>query len=312
MKIPLFDGHCDTLFRLTYLPQQQLANSKGQWNLERVGCYGPMAQFFAVYWDSAAPFYQMMVKREFKTFEKEMKRNADAITHCRTAAEAERTFREGKVAAFLSVEGAELIGCSLEELQKAYDRGVRAVNPTWNHANALSGSHMDEPNRGLSDLGKDYVQKMQQLGMLVDVSHLSDPGFWDVMELARKPIIATHSDSRAVFSHTRNLTDEQFTAIMKNQGVAGLNAYTRFLGEGSVTEETLIAHLEHFLSLGGEKNVALGGDWDGCESLPEGYTGVWSWASLYENLLRRNYSEKLVKDLFFHNMMRVVKKVCTG
>lgn len=310
MKIPLFDGHCDTLFRLTYAPQNQLSDDKGQWNLQRIGCFGPMAQFFAVYWDSATPFYKMMVKREFKVFEKEMKRNADVITHCRNAAEADKAFKEGKTAAFLSVEGAELIGCSLTELQKAYDRGVRAVNPTWNHANALSGSHMDEPERGLSELGREYVQKMQQLGMLVDVSHLSEPGFWDVMEVAQKPIIATHSDSRAVWNHTRNLTDEQFTAIMKNQGVAGLNAYTAFLGEGKVTEDTLIAHLEHFLSLGGEKNVALCGDWDGCDSLPEGYSGVWSWAGLYETLLQRNYPEKLVRDLFFNNMMRVVKKVC--
>lgn len=311
MKIPLFDGHCDTLFYLTHRPQEQLSSSHGQWSLERSQCFGPMAQFFALYWDSAAPFYKMMVKREYKVFQQECRRNASRMAHCRTAAEADKAFKEGKVAAFLSMEGAELMGCSLESLQKAYDMGVRAVNPTWNHANALSGSHKEEPNRGLSPLGVEYVTKMQQLGMLVDVSHLSDSGFWDVMELAKKPIIATHSDSRAVFSHTRNLTDEQFTAIMRNQGVAGLNAYTHFLGEGEVTEKTLIAHLEHFLSLGGEKNVALGGDWDGCDSLPKGYTGVWSWAMLYESLLRLNYSEKLVKDLFFNNMMRTVKKVCT-
>lgn len=310
MKIPLFDGHCDTLFYLTRKPQEQLSTSHGQWSLEKIGCFGPMAQFFALYWDSALPFYKMMVKREYKVFQQECKRNAGRMTHCRTAAEAEKAFKENKVAAFLSMEGAELMGCSLDSLQKAYNMGVRAVNPTWNHANALSGSHMEEPTRGLSDLGKQYVTKMQELGMLVDVSHLSDPGFWDVIGLAKKPIIATHSDSRAVCPHTRNLTDEQFTALMQNQGVTGLNAYTRFLGEGEVTEETLIAHLEHFLSMGGEKNVALGGDWDGCDSLPKGYSGVWSWASLYESLLKLNYPEKVVKDLFYGNMMRVVKKVC--
>ena len=107
------------------------------------------------------------------------------------------------------------------------------------------------------------------------------------------------------------LTDEQFHAIMKCHGAVGLNAYARFLGEGQVTTQTLIAHLEHFLSLGGERTVALGGDWDGCGELPVGYTGVWSWANLYETLLRLNYKESLVKDLFYNNLMRTVSRICT-
>lgn len=311
MKPSVFDGHCDTISRLARMPMERLAGNSGQWDLDRVDCFGQQAQFFAIFWDSALPMTKSVVKREFKVFRKECKMYRDRIQHCRTAREAKDAMAQGKVAAFLSVEGAELIGCSLKGLQEAYDEGVRAVNLTWNHANALSGSHMDHPEQGLTPLGVEYVQKMQQLGMLVDVSHLSDPGFWGVMEAATKPIIASHSNSRAVFSHTRNLTDEQFTAIMKNHGVAGLNAYAAFLGEGPVTGDTLLAHLEHFLSLGGEKNVALGGDWDGCDRLPQGYTGVWSWAEFYETLLRHNYPESLVKDLFFNNLMRTVRQVCT-
>ncbi len=311
MKPSVFDGHCDTISRLARMPMERLAGNSGQWDLDRVDCYGQQAQFFAIFWDSALPMTKSVVKREFKVFQKECKTYRDRIRHCRTAREAKDAMSQGKVAAFLSVEGAELIGCSLDGLQEAYDKGVRAVNLTWNHANALSGSHMDHPEQGLTPLGVEYVQKMQQLGMLVDVSHLSDPGFWGVMENATKPIIASHSNSRAVFSHTRNLTDEQFTAIMKNHGVAGLNAYAAFLGDGVVTGDTLLAHLEHFLSLGGEKNVALGGDWDGCDRLPQGYTGVWSWAEFYETLLQHNYPESLVKDLFFNNLMRTVRQVCT-
>ncbi|MCD8146159.1 MAG: dipeptidase [Clostridiales bacterium] len=311
MKPSVFDGHCDTISRLARMPMERLAGNSGQWDLNRVGDFGQQAQFFAIFWDSSLPMTKSVVKREFKIFQKECKTFRDRIQHCRTAREAKDAMSQGKVAAFLSVEGAELIDCSLEGLQKAYDQGVRAVNLTWNHANALSGSHIDHPEQGLTPLGVEYVRKMQQLGMLVDVSHLSDPGFWDVMETATKPIMASHSNSRAVFSHTRNLTDEQFTAIMKNHGVVGLNAYAAFLGDGAVTGDTLLAHLEHFLSLGGEKNVALGGDWDGCDRLPQGYAGVWSWADLYETLLLHNYPESLVKDLFFNNLMRTVRQVCT-
>jgi membrane dipeptidase len=310
-QIPVFDGHCDTLSRLLRVPQEQLAGNQGQWDLNRMGCFSNQAQFFALYWDSALPFAKLMVQRQLKLFQKQCRGERERITLCRTAEEANAAFRQGKIAAFLSVEGAELIDCSLSGLQKAYDSGVRAVNLTWNHANALSGSHCDHPEQGLTEAGKAYVQKMQQLGMLVDVSHLSDAGFWDVMEITRKPVIATHSNSRNVYSHSRNLTDEQFTAIMRYHGVAGLNAYAAFLGEGRVTSDTLLAHLEHFLSLGGEHNVALGGDWDGCSRLPEGYTGIWNWADFYNTLLQHNYSEELVRNLFFNNMMRTVNKVCT-
>lgn len=312
--IPLFDGHCDTLARLLLHPEERLFRAHGQWNLDLAVRYQPQAQFFAVYWDGKAPFARHFAKREKKIFLRDCKVFQDRVAHCRTAQQAKQAASQHKLAAFLSLEGAELIGCSERELVKWHKDGLRMINLTWNHANALSGSCSEEPERGLTQAGRSFVRKAQSLGILVDVSHLSDPGFWDVAELSAEtkiPLVASHSNSRSVFSHPRNLTDEQFNVIMKYHGVVGLNAYTRFLGEGSVTTETLIAHLEHFLSLGGERSVALGGDWDGCDRLPRGYTGVWSWAALYEALLQRNYRESLIQDLFYNNFMRTVNRVCT-
>ena len=144
------------------------------------------------------------------------------------------------------------------------------MNLTWNNPNALSGTNCEEPERGLSEQGRAFVREMQRLGMLVDVSHLSDPGFWDVIEIARWPIMASHSNSRAVWDHTRNLTDDMFTAIIKNHGVVGLNLCREFVG-GAEDIDALAGHLEHFLSLGGEKTVALGGDLDGCTTCREGH-----------------------------------------
>lgn len=311
MSFPYFDAHCDTVSRISRLPGRHLDRHTGQWDLNRLQAAAPKAQFFAVFYDSVLPGRERTVVHQIETFHKECARYPDRVAHCRTSAEAERAVSEGKLAAFLSVEGGELLDCSLEQLQWAYDQGVRAVNLTWNHANALSGSHKDEPERGLSGQGKAFVREMNRLGMIVDVSHLSDAGFWDVAETSEKPFMASHSNSRSVFFHTRNLTDAQFTAIIEKRGIVGLNCYTAFLGEGRVTMATLQKHLEHFLSLGGEKNVALGGDWDGCDSLPEGFEGCWSWLDFYEYLLRQNYPEALLRDLYFNNLMRTVKEVCT-
>lgn len=146
--------------------------------------------------------------------------------------------------------------------------------------------------------------------MLVDVSHLSDPGFWDVIDLANHPIFASHSNSRDICPHPRNLTDEQFMALVKNGGVAGLNMCDEFVGQAP-TINTLIEHIEHWLSLGGEENVSLGGDWDGISAMPVGIAGIQDLEKLAEELLRLNYSEAQVDRLFYQNLMRVVREVCT-
>ena len=148
--------------------------------------------------------------------------------------------------------------------------------------------------------------------MLVDVSHLSDPGFWDVAELAEqagKPFIAGHSNSRAVCGHVRNLTDEQFLAIIKSYGVAGLNMYGDFVGE-QPTLEGLIAHIEHWMALGGQNSIAIGGDWGGWDLFP-GMRDITGLETLYDRLLQMNYAEETVHAIFYDNMMRVVREVCT-
>lgn len=311
MKIPYFDAHCDTLSRMAYLPGAHLERRTGQWDLEKLSRFdGPKAQIFAVFYDSALPGASRAVERQIAVFCRECERNQDRVVSCVDASQAEQAFADGKLAAFLSVEGAELLDCSLERLEEAHAMGVRAVNPTWNHVNALSGTNAEEPERGLTPQGRAFVRKMERLGMLVDVSHLSDPGFWDVAEELSGPFFASHSNARAVFSHPRNLTDEQFTAIIDHNGVVGLNLYANFLGERADLD-TAIAHLEHWLELGGERTVALGGDLDGCSSLPEGITGIQDLDRLWERLLQRNYSEALVRALFFENLMRVVSEVCT-
>ena len=312
LDIELFDGHCDTV-----LMCHQFGGGFGRntyhVDLERAGKYRRYAQFFALFGqpeDFPGKSFREIFDAEYGLFRREMEANAGQIVHCRTAGEAEDVFATGKMAAFLSVEGAELLDCSLERLEEAHRLGVRAVNPTWNRANALSGTNAEESDKGLTLQGKAFVRKAEALGMLVDVSHLSDPGFWDVADTLSGPFFASHSNSRSMFSHARNLTDEQFTAIIEHDGVAGLNLFSLFLG-GKGDLETAAAHLEHWLELGGAGHISLGGDLDGCSPLAAGVEGVQDYDKLYEILLRRNHSEDLIRDLFFNNLMRVVSKVCT-
>ena len=157
----------------------------------------------------------------------------------------------------------------------------------------------------MSSQGKAFVRRAQALGILIDVSHLSDAGFWDLMEITSAPVVASHSDARALAPHTRNLTDEMFRAIRDTGGFVGVNFYVPFLGlDGSV--DAVLAHLEHFLDLEGEKTVGFGGDWDGCDSLPKGIGGIQDMEKIYERMLQRNYPEALIGDIFYNNLERTI------
>lgn len=310
MSHPYFDGHCDTVWRCGELGESMLENT-GHVDFTRLHRMAPCAQIFALFsdippgtggWDA--------FQRGHALFSQALSQSHGLARLCRTGEEIRLANAEGAVAALLSVEGAELLDCRLDRLETAWKLGVRAVNLTWNHANRLSGSCAEEPERGLSQEGRAFVRRMEELGVLPDVSHLSDPGFWDLMETARGPVIASHSNSRAQYFDKRSLTDEQFTAIMDRNGTVGINLYADFLGDDPDID-CVIGHMEHFWALGGEKTVALGGDLDGCGRLPRGIRGVQDMERLYDRLLQKNYSETLADDLFFRNLMRVVNQVCT-
>ena len=310
----LFDGHCDTVSRC-WREGWSLRSNPGNVDLERGGRFGAWGQFFALFAaeeDHPGIALEEVCRAQYTLFQREMAQNKDRMVHCRTGEEARAAFAAGKGAAFLSVEGAQLLGCSLEGLERAFRMGVRAVNPVWNHANRLCGSCAEEPERGLTAQGRTFCRRMEALGILVDVSHMSDAGFWDVAETLEGPFIASHSNARALCPHPRNLTDEMMREIIRRGGVAGINLFRAFLGEDTAGLEAVVAHIEHFLALGGEKNVALGGDLDGCgDQFPAGFAGIQDMEQIVEALLRRNYREELLHAIFFDNLMRVVNQVCT-
>lgn len=325
--IPYFDAHCDTVYRCLetgetsaldygdsreeqcryYAASAHLRRNGGHIDLERSRQFSRCAQFFALFHDAAeapADGLWAQCRRMHDFFLREMVDNADIVCHCRTGREADEAAAAGKTAALLSIEGADLLDCDVHKVETVTHWGVRLLNPVWNRANVLSGTNAEDPERGLSAKGRDFIRALEEYGIYPDVSHLSNAGFWDLVHIARRPIVASHSNARAVCPHRRNLTDDQFRAIRDSGGVVGLNLYLHFVGQP--TMDALVAHVEHFLALDGEKTLCLGGDLDGCEALAAGMTGMQDVPKLYEALKARGYSDALLEDIFWNNLRRLI------
>lgn len=306
-NIPYFDGHCDTIYECMGMGRSLRENS-GHVDLMRGQRYGRRAQFFALFdnvrelpegtaWTKLCQMHDWFCAQAAE--------NADVMALCRTGAEVDAAAAQHKTAALLSIEGADLLDCDMAHLETAASWGVRLLNPVWNYANRLSGSNAQQPEQGLTAYGRDFLQRMEELSIYVDVSHLSDAGFWDVVRLSRRPVVASHSNSRAVCPHRRNLTDDMFRAIRDSGGVAGLNYYQHFVGDDP-TMEGLVRHVEHFLELDGERSLCLGGDMDGCELLAGGMRGLEDVPLLWQALADRGYPQSLLEDLFWNNLRRLI------
>ena len=313
MNFPVFDFHCDTALALLGEDLNQAGNlRKNQLHidLERASRLGGYAQCFACFttpmmedWHHLSPI--VIFEREIATIQREIDKNKDLISIAYSPAEIRANQEAGKMSAILTLEGTAGFGHDPALLEDLYAIGFRVVSLVWNEQNPLAGSHVT--GGGLTDLGRVFVKEAQRLGMLIDVSHISDEGFWDMMKVTQGPIIATHSNSRSICNHSRNLTDDMFRAICETGGVAGYNACDAFTGE-KPTVDTICDHIFHFLQLDASgKHVALGGDLDGVDNMPEGFDGVQSWPVLAERLLARGLDEKTVMDIFWNNGLGVME-----
>ncbi|MVB10955.1 Membrane dipeptidase [Caprobacter fermentans] len=299
-----FDLHCDTATEC-YEKKLGLSENGLHIDLKRTKRFDLWAQVFAVFirdglrGEAAFHYFQAVVKNLKEMLAEEKENGAPVL--CRDGRELERARSGGRNMALLSIEGAAALGGELSNLAKTREEGVRMITLTWNGPNELGDGCMTPSAEGLSRFGKEVVREMAELGMAVDVSHLSEKGFWDVARLVKGPFVATHSDSKHVTDHPRNLTDDQFREIAGRGGVVGLNLFSKFTG-GSGTVEDLLRHAEHFLNLGGEKTVAVGADLDGCRLEAE-VRGIGDMGLLYD-AMRASFGEKLADDIFFNNAYR--------
>ena len=313
MNFPVFDLHCDTALELLGKDMNSagsLRKNSLHIDLERAKTLPGYCQCFACFttpdmveWTKTSPV--VIFERELASIQREIDSNKDLISIAYSAKQVEENRKKGKMSAILTLEGTAGFGHDPDLLEDLYAIGFRISSLGWNERNPLAGSH--KTGGGLTELGKEYVKKAQSLGMLMDVSHLSDEGFWDMMEITSAPILATHSNSRSVCGDSRNLTDDMFRAICQTGGVAGLNLYAEFIGENADLDKAC-DHIFHFLELDPSgKHIALGGDLDGCDALPAGFEGVQSYPALASRLLERGLNEETVMDIFWNNAIGVME-----
>ena len=318
MKFPVFDLHCDTALALLGEDLTEFGSlRKNQYHidLERakdlpgyVQCFACFTTPFMTQWHKKDP--TVIFEKEIETVMREMYYNSDLISQIHSVSDIEKNRKEGKMSAILTIEGTAGFGFNPALLENLYQIGFRITTLGWNEQNPLCGSH--KTGGGLTDLGREYVKEAQRLGMLVDVSHISDEGFWDIMDITNAPIIATHSNSRHICGHSRNLTDDMFQAIMKTGGVAGYNMCADFTFEKDPTLDHVCDHILHFLEMDPSgKHIALGGDLDGVDTMPNGFCGVQDYPKLADKLLERGLSEGMIHDIFWNNAIGVMERaVC--
>ena len=305
----LFDLHCDTAFECaTKLGGVDIKKGARHLSLERGSFLKNWRQVFAVFMpdeyrgEAAVKHYERVrdyLHRQEKLFEREfvIVRDTEGFQD-----------NDAKCRAVISVQGGSALAGRIERVQSLYNDGVRLITLTWNDSNELADGVRAEQGRGLTEFGRNVVREMNRLRMAVDVSHLSDAGFYDVAEISDVPFVASHSNARRLCCNARNLTDDMIGMINSRGGLIGLNFYVGFLRDNENAHiSDILRHAEYMLSLGCENSLCLGSDFDGCD-IPPDMSGIESMGKLYELFLRLNYSEDLVKKIFSGNAENYFKK----
>jgi membrane dipeptidase len=306
----IVDSHCDSI-------QQVDIRRHGIVNPYNYSNKHQQLQFVAAFcsWpgDDAEKCFRRAV-RYIGHFKLRMEIEKDKVEQVYTYADIERAFAAGKHAALLTIEGGTGIVGSAQVFRDFYAAGVRVFGMTWLCNDLCASTRRDngEDDYGLTDLGREIIEVGNELGMIFDVSHMSDKSFWDVAPLVKKPIIATHSNFRALCGHPRNLTDDMTREIIRQDGMIGLNFYPKFICDDPAESDiaALLRHLEYCLSLGGENNIGFGGDVDGTSGkYPKGLDETSSIHDrIIEYMLSHNYSEELVRKVAGENYLNFLKK----
>ena len=220
----------------------------------------------------------------------------------------------GRVAAILGIEGGHALEGDLANLDRFFERGVRVLTITWNNSNEFAGSCMDKPETGLTELGRRALSRMNELGMIVDLSHSSPRTFYDTLEVSTAPVICSHSACKARCDFPRNLDDDQLRALAQHRGVIGIVFLPYFLThkEGEATLDDVLDHAEHAIQVAGIDSVALGSDFDGFGKPPKGLEDVTRLPVLLAGLRSRGYSDSDVAQVSGLNFLRLWREVADG
>lgn len=312
----MIDLHCDTVLGMEQ--GQGLYRNDCHVDIQKLQKSNSLAQFFALFINSGEaekagvdPWDRFL--KLYEIFQTQMEENSAHIALTRNAREMAINEQDHKISAFLTIEEGGVLDGKIDRLQQACDMGVRLITLTWNYPNCLGYPNgmnsMEHRACGLTAFGREVVEAMNHLGMIVDVSHLSDAGFDEVATISQKPFIASHSNARALCGHGRNLTDEMLNKLGNCGGVAGLNFCPAFLNEEKIcTPEILAAHARHMVNCAGIEAVALGTDFDGIGGdlrIPD----IGEMHLLWEALSKKGFSEREIEKIWFANAKRIIEEV---
>lgn len=312
------DLHCDTLMKLA--KSGNLDEKETMVTLKGLREGGVALQCFADFVPTGmfpgfcrSMLSDLVFNKLYKNYRNMMAAHADVLYPVLNASDIDRLGARGKIGVLLTIEDGGVLGNRIENVKKYYDKGVRLVTLTWNHPNAIGYPNSSDPmimGKGLTDFGRDAVREMERLGMVVDVSHVSDGVFWDVARMAAKPFLASHSNARSVCGHKRNMTDDMIRKLADCGGVMGLNLGPDFVGSvGGVTRmEDLVAQVLHIRNAGGSDVLALGSDFDGIHGALD-VAGPQDWPRLEDALKKAGVSEDELDKMWWKNAERVLRAV---
>lgn len=314
-KPAIWDLHCDTL---TEGCQKGwgLRNNPAHFDLARLPHGWDWCQTVAIFIPdylrgmAAIEYFE----KNYLFFLRQLEENRVFAAQARDEREVEILLTEGRTALMLAVEGGAVLGGRLEQIFRLQECGVRLLTLTWNGSNELGGGAASED--GLTDFGRAGLRELERADIIVDVSHLNDRTFEEVLSLAHRPVLASHSNSRTICPHRRNLTDSQFRSIVEMGGLVGINFYLDFIVPQGVDQEAagkkvlpeaLIRHIWHFLELGGEDAIALGSDFDGCV-IPDFIGEAAGLATLYTSMLQSGLGKSLTRKICFENARKFFQR----
>lgn len=314
----LIDMHCDTLSKLVLRDNESLTTNTLCIDLNGLRRADSMVQFFACFADKEdyrEPYsYDVayhMIFRMIERMRQEISMAPDKIGLARSNKEIMDNSKSGKISALLTVEEGGILNGHLPRLDKLYQEGIRLITLTWNYENSLGYPNSSNPavmQQGLKPFGFDVIKRMNELKMLIDVSHLSDGGFWDVIRTTKYPVVASHSNARSLCDDQRNMTDEMLKALGENGGVVGLNFCDDFLNKNHRSDvESMVKHIMYMLNLAGQDSVAIGTDLDGIEGDLE-INHIGKMELLYSALRKSGLAETQLEKIWYKNALRVLNE----
>ncbi len=307
MKYNIIDAHCDTVSKLLE-ENKNLGDNNFSVSYKKMRANKAYIQFFASFIEKE---YKNPLSRAMALIDKlysELDKNPD-IVQIKSYEDIEEVVNSGKCGAMFTIEDARVLCGEIHNLDILYRLGIRAIALAWNESNEVTDGIMSKRGYGLSEFGFEVVKKMNELKMIVDVSHITVKGFWDVLEVTNVPIMASHSNVYSICPHIRNLNDEQIKALIKTESMIGINLYPLFLnGEKQANTKDIIRHIDYILSLGGENSLGLGTDFDGIDYTCTDITSADRLYVLFDEMLKQGYKEDVIEKISHKNFMSFLKK----